>query len=211
MFKRLLDSATDGAKSLVSSASDAVSSASDAVELAKIGKRLQSLVSAENFAKWAALAESMIKATGDAACSVKDAPGALKKLFDPAHLSTMWNLIVRVSQSVISLRSTIASSPAVAEPLKEVLASIRALRAVDSAEDAEVCIRDLETKLKSAKAVLGQDAGIVNWLIDQIIEGLAAIMAKGVRVSGDFLVSVALWSIDSQLEILELILSFVLE
>lgn len=204
MFKRLLDGATSGAKSLASSASEAI-------DLAKIGTRLQSLVSTENFSRWKELAESMMKATGDAASSVKDAPAALKKLFDPAHLSTMWDFVVRISASIISLRSIIADSPTVADPLKEVLASIRALRAVDSAQDAQVCIRDLETKLKNAKAVLGQDSGMVGWLIDQIIEGLATILAKGVLFSGDFAVNVALWSIDSHLEILELILSFVLE
>lgn len=204
MFKRLLQSAADGAKSLASQTADAV-------EMAKIGARLQALVSAGNFARLKALVDMLVSKTGGAAGSVADAPAALKKIFDPAHLSTMWDLIVRISTSIIFLRSTIKSTPAVAEPLKEVLAAIRALRAVKTAQDMERCVRELESKLKQVKTLIGQDGGILHWLIDSIIEGLANIIAKGFNFTGDFVTGIAVESIDTQLSILELILSYVLE
>lgn len=204
MFKRLLQGAADGVKSLATQTADAV-------ELAKIGARLQSLVSGGNFAKLKALVDMLVAKTGGAAGSVSDAPAALKKIFDPAHLSTMWDLVVRVSKSIIFLRSTIKSTPAVADPLKEVLASIRALRAVKTAADMERCVRDLEMKLKTVKTLVGQDGGILHWLIDSIIEGLANIIAKGFNFSGDFVTGVAIDSIDTQLSVLEIILSYVLE
>jgi hypothetical protein len=204
MFKGLIDKATAGAKSLVSQAADAA-------EIAKIGARLQSLVSGGNFAKLKALADSLVSATGAAAGSVNDAPSALKKIFDPAHLATMWDLVCRITTSIIYLRSTIKSTPAVADPLKEVLASIRALRAVKTAADMERCVRDLETKLKQARSVIGKDGGMVAWLFDSIIAGIATIIAKGFNFTGDFVVGVAIDSIDTQLSVLEIILSYVLE
>jgi hypothetical protein len=204
MFKGLIDKATAGAKSLVSQAADAA-------EIAKIGARLQSLVSGGNFAKLKALADSLVSATGAAAGSVNDAPAALKKIFDPAHLATMWDLVCRITTSIIYLRSTIKSTPAVADPLKEVLASIRALRAVKTAADMERCVRDLETKLKQARSVIGKDGGMVAWLFDSIIAGIATIIAKGFNFTGDFVVGVAIDSIDTQLSVLEIILSYVLE
>ncbi len=204
MFKNLLKGAADGAKKLAAQTADAV-------EMAKIGARLQSLVSAGNFAKLKALVDMLVAKTGGAAGSVTDAPAALKKIFDPAHLSTMWDLVVRVTTSIVFLRSTIKSTPAVADPLKEVLASIRALRAVKTAADMERCVRELETKLKTVKTIIGQDGGILHWLIDSIIEGLANMIAKGFNFSGDFVTGVAIDSIDTQLSVLELILSYVLE
>ncbi len=203
MFKRLLQGAADGVKSLAAQTADAV-------ELAKIGARLQSLVSGGNFAKLKALVDMLVAKSG-AAGSVADAPAALKKIFDPAHLATMWDLVIRVSKSIIFLRSTIKSTPAVADPLKEVLASIRALRAVKTAADMERCVRDLETKLKTVKTLVGQDGGILHWLIDSIIEGLANIIAKGFNFTGDFVTGVAIDSIDTQLSVLEIILSYVVE
>lgn len=204
MFKGLIDKATAGAKSLVSQAADAA-------EIAKIGARLQSLVSGGNFAKLKALADSLVSATGAAAGSVNDAPAAFKKIFDPAHLATMWDLVCRITTSIIYLRTTIKSTPAVADPLKEVLASIRALRAVKSAADMERCVRDLEAKLKKARSVIGADGGMVAWLFDSIIAGIATIIAKGFNFTGDFVVGVAIDSIDTQLSVLEIILSYVLE
>lgn len=183
----------------------------DAAEIAKIGARLQSLVSGGSFAKLKALADSLVSATGAAAGSVNDAPAALKKIFDPAHLSTMWDLICRITTSIIYLRTTIKSTPAVADPLKEVLASIRALRAVKTAADMERCVRDLEQKLKRARSLIGQDGGMVAWLFDSIIAGIAGIIAKGFNFTGDFVVGVAIDSIDTQLSVLEIILSYVLE
>jgi len=204
MFKGLIQKATNGAKSLVSQAADAA-------EIAKIGARLQSLVSGGNFAKLKALADSLVSATGAAAGSVNDAPAALKKIFDPAHLSTMWDLVCRITSSIFYLRSTIKSTPAVADPLKEVLASIRSLRAVKTSADMERCVRDLEAKLKKARSLIGQDGGMVAWLFDSIIAGIATIIARGFNFSGDFVVGVAIDSIDTQLSILEIILSYVLE
>lgn len=204
MFKGLIDKATAGAKSLVSQAADAA-------EIAKIGARLQSLVSGGNFVKLKALADSLVSATGAAAGSVNDAPAAFKKIFDPAHLATMWDLVCRITTSIIYLRTTIKSTPAVADPLKEVLASIRALRAVKSAADMERCVRDLEAKLKKARSVIGADGGMVAWLFDSIIAGIATIIAKGFNFTGDFVVGVAIDSIDTQLSVLEIILSYVLE
>ena len=204
MFKGLIDKATAGAKSLVSQAADAA-------EIAKIGARLQSLVSGGNFAKLKALADSLVSATGAAAGSVNDAPAAFKKIFDPAHLATMWDLVCRITTSIIYLRTTIKSTPAVADPLKEVLASIRALRAVKSAADMERCVRYLEAKLKKARSVIGADGGMVAWLFDSIIAGIATIIAKGFNFTGDFVVGIAIDSIDTQLSVLEIILSYVLE
>lgn len=204
MFKRLIQSATDGAKALASTAADVV-------EMAAIGQRLQSLVSAGNFAQLKALADSLVAATGAAAGSVNDAPAALKKIFDPAHFATMWDLVVRITKSIIFLRTTIKSTPAVADPLKEVLASIRALRTVKTAADMERCVRDLEAKLKKARSLIGADGGFVAWLFDSIIAGIATIIAKGFKFTGDFVVGVAIDSIDTQLSVLEIILSYVLE
>jgi chemotaxis protein histidine kinase CheA len=204
MFKRLIQSATDGAKALASTAADVA-------QMAAIGQRLQSLVSAGNFTKLKALADSLVAATGAAAGSVNDAPAALKKIFDPAHLATMWDLVVRITKSIIFLRTTIKTTPAVADPLKEVLASIRALRAVKTAADMERCVRDLEAKLKKARSLIGADGGMVAWLFDSIIAGIANIVAKGFNFTGDFVVGVAIDSIDTQLSVLEIILSYVLE
>lgn len=204
MFKGLIQKATDGAKSLVSQAADAA-------EIAKIGACLQSLVSGGNFGKLKALADSLVSATGAAAGSVNDAPAALKKIFDPAHLATMWDLVCRITTSIFYLRSTIKSTPAVADPLKEVLASIRSLRAVKTSADMERCVRDLEAKLKKARSLIGPDGGMVAWLFDSIIAGIATIIAKGFNFTGDFVVGVAIDSIDTQLSILEIILSYVLE
>jgi len=204
MFKRLIKSATDGAKALASSAADAA-------DIAKIGARLQALVSAGNFAKLKALADSLVSVTGAAAGSAAEAPAALKKIFDPAHLATLWDLVCRITTAIIYLRSTIKSSPAVAEPLKEVLESIRTLRAVKTAADMECCVRDLETKLKRARSVIGQDGGLVAWLIDSIISGIAAMIAGGFNFTGDFVVAVAIDSVDMHLSVLEIILSYVLE
>ncbi len=204
MFKGLIQKATDGAKSLVSQAADAA-------EIAKIGGRLQSLVSGGNFAKLKALADSLVSVTGAAAGSVNDAPAALKKIFDPAHLATMWDLVCRITTSIFYLRSTIKSTPAVADPLKEVLASIRSLRAVKTSADMERCVRDLEAKLKKARSLIGQDGGMVAWLFDSIIAGIATIIAKGFNFTGDFVVGVAIDLIDTQLSIQEINLSYVLE
>ncbi|MCC7531030.1 MAG: hypothetical protein IT342_21100 [Candidatus Melainabacteria bacterium] len=149
--------------------------------------------------------------TGGATGGITDAPAALKKIFDLAHLSTMGDLVMRVSKSIIFLRSTIKSTPVVADPLKDVLVSIRALRAVKTAADMERCVRDLEKKLKTVKTLIGQDGGILHWLKDSIIAGLANMIAGGFNFSGDLVTGVAIDSIDAQLSVLELILSYVLE
>jgi hypothetical protein len=203
------DAAGRTASGTVAAARRAGEQAADSVELVKIGTRLQSLLSASDFARWQATVEALV-ARG-VTSGAGEAPEALKMVFDPAHLSTMWELSVRVFKAVVFLRSTLRDNPQLAEPLKEVLASIRALRAVKSAEDAERCVRDLETKLKRVKSLIGDDGGMIHTVIDTIIEGLANTLAGGCRLSGDFLVGIALGSIDTHLLVLELILSFCLE
>ena len=136
MFKRFLSGAAETVKSVASQTAEAV-------ELTKIGTRLQSLVSPANFAKWKSFADSLAAKTGAATDGAKDVPAALKKIFDPAHLSTVWSLIVSIFKGVIFLRSTIRENPALAAPLKEVLASVRALKAVKTAA---------ETLFKAGKA-----------------------------------------------------------
>ncbi len=187
------------------------SQTAEAVELTKIGTRLQSLVSPANFAKWKSFADSLAAKTGAATDGAKDVPAALKKIFDPAHLSTVWSLIVSIFKGVIFLRSTIRENPALAAPLKEVLASVRALKAVKTAADFEKAMRELEVKLKSVKTLIGQDGGIIHYVIDKIIEGITGILAKGARFSGDFVLGIALGSIETHLDVLEIILSYVLE
>lgn len=204
MFKRLLSGAAETAKSLASQTAEAV-------ELTKIGTRLQALVSPANFAKWKAFADSLAAKTGAATDGAKDVPAALKKIFDPAHLTTVWSLVVSIFKGVIFLRTTIRENPKLADPLKEVLASVRALKAVKTAADFETCMRDLEAKLKSVKTLIGQDGGIIHYVIDKIIEGITGILAKGARASGDFVLGIALGSIETHLDVLEIILSYVLE
>lgn len=221
VFKKLIQGAVSGAGSALGSVSDAASklpgadtvkrvaaSASETVELVKIGTSLQSLVSKENFDRWKALAESMAAKTGTVA---GEAPDALKKVFDPANLTTMWELATNVFSAIISVRSTLKANPQVAEPLREVLVSIRALRAVSTSEDAERCVRDLESKLKSAEALIAEDAVLIRSMLRTLIEGLAGTLAGGIRWTPDFLVRMAMGSVDTQLMVLELILSYCLE